>query len=115
MAEARSARADLQQSDVLDQKQQLKQQSDELRQKISGAEPGDVSSLRQQLEETTARLKRVETESQSAEEVIRAYAPSVCLLHASVSFVDRASGRPLRYGGRYAAREPRQSCDAHPV
>src|SRR6266567_7258582 len=87
MAEARSARADLQQSDVLDQKQQLKQQSDELRQKISGAEPADVSSLRQQLEETTGRLKRVETESQSAEEVIRAYAPSVCLLHVSVSFV----------------------------
>src|SRR6266849_3585935 len=70
MADARSARAGLQQSDVLAQKKQL--------------------------EETTTRLKRVETESQSAEEVIRAYAPSVCLLHVSVSFVDRASGRPLR-------------------
>ena len=98
MADARSARADLPPTDVVTQKQQLKQQSDELRQKISGADPGDVSSLRQQLEETTTRLKRVETESQSAEEVIRAYAPSVCLLHVSVVFVDRASGRPLRYG-----------------
>src|SRR5260370_9297327 len=99
MAEARSARADLQQSDVLEQKHQLKQKSDELRQKISGAEPGEVSSLREQLEETTSRLKRVESESQSAEEVIRAYAPSVSLLHVSVSFVDRSSARPLRYGG----------------
>src|SRR5260370_10098481 len=98
MADARNARADLQQSDSLAQKQQLKQQSEELRQKLSGAEPGDVSALRKQLEETTSRLKRGETESQSAEEVIRAYAPSVCLLHVSVSFVDRASGRPLRYG-----------------
>src|SRR6266571_5010743 len=115
MAEARSARADLQQSDVLDQKQQLKQQSDELRQKISGAEPGDVSSLRQQLEETTARLKRVETESHSAEEVIRAYAPSVCLLHVSVSFVDKASGRPLRYGGINADGEPLHDSDGNPV
>ena len=84
MADARSARADLPQSDVLEQKQQLKQQSDELRQKISGAGSGDVSTLQKQLEETTARLKRVETESQSAAEVIRAYAPSVCLLHVSV-------------------------------
>src|ERR1700730_6130517 len=74
---ARSARADLQQSDVLVQKQQLQRQSEELRQKISGAQPGDVSSLRKQLEETTTRLQRVETESQNAEEVIRAYAPSV--------------------------------------
>src|SRR5947208_16445676 len=98
MAEARSARADRKQSDVLEQKQQLKQQSDVLRQKISDAEPGDVSALRKELEETTTRLKRVETESQSAEEVIRAYAPSVCLIHVSVDFVDRASHRPLRYG-----------------
>jgi S1-C subfamily serine protease len=115
MAEARSARADLQQSDVLQQKEQLKQQSEELRQKISGAEPGDVSSLRKQLEETTTRLKRVEIESQSAEEVIRAYAPSVCLLHVSVSFVDRASGRPLRYGGINPDGEPLHDSDGNPV
>ncbi len=115
MADARSARADLQKSDVLDQKQQLKQQSEELRQKISGAEPGDVSSLRKELEETTARLKRVESESQSAEEVIRAYAPSVCLLHVSVSFVDRASGRPLRYGGINPDGEPLHDSDGNPV
>jgi len=115
MAEARSARADLQQSDVLEQKHQLKQKSDELRQKISGAEPGEVSSLREQLEETTSRLKRVESESQSAEEVIRAYAPSVCLLHVSVSFVDRSSGRPLRYGGINPDGEPLHDSDGNPV
>jgi DNA-binding response OmpR family regulator/S1-C subfamily serine protease len=115
MADARSARAGLPQSDVLAQKQQLKQQSDELRQKISGADPGDVSSLRQQLEETTSRLKRVETETQSAEEVIRAYAPSVCLLHVSVSFVDRSSGRPLRYGAINPDGEPLHDSDGNPV
>src|SRR5258706_13344461 len=115
MAEARSARADLQQSDVHQQKQQLKQQSDELRQKISGAGSGDVSALRVQLEETTTRLKRVEAESQSAEEVIRAYAPSVCLLHVSVSFVDRASGRPLRYGGINPDGEPPPPTDGEPA
>ncbi len=115
MADARSARADLRQSDVLQQKQQLKQQSDELRQKISGAEPGEVSSLRKQLEDTTTRLKRVETEAQSAEEVIRAYAPSVCLLHVSVSFIDRASGRPLRYGGINPDGEPLHDSDGNPV
>src|SRR5438874_13691111 len=106
MADARNARADLRQSDVLEQRQQLKQQSDELRQKISDAGSGDVSTLQKQLDETTMRLKRVETEAQSAEQVIRAYAPSVCLLHVSVSFVDQTSGRPLRYGGINPAGEP---------
>src|SRR5204863_3382323 len=78
-------------------------------------EPGDVSALRKELEETTTRLKRVETESQSAEEVIRAYAPSVCLIHVSVAFVDRASGRPLRYGGINPDGEPLHDSDGNPV
>jgi len=115
MADARNARADFQKADVLDQKQQLKQQSEALRQKISGADPSDVGSLRKELEETTARLKRVESESQSAEDVIRSYAPSVCLLHVSVSFVDRVSGRPLRYGGINPDGEPLHDSDGNPV
>jgi len=115
MADTRSARAELEKSDVTVQKRQLTQQSEELRQKISGAEPANASSLQKELEETTARLKRVEAESQSAEEVIRAYAPSVCLLHVSVSFVDRASGRPLRYGGINPDGEPLHDSDGNPV
>jgi len=115
IADARSARADLQQGDVLHQKQQLQQQSEELRQKISGAQADDVASLRKQLDETTNRLQRIETESQSAEDVIRAYAPSVCLLHVSVSFVERESGRPLRYGGINPDGGPLKDSDGNPV
>jgi DNA-binding response OmpR family regulator/S1-C subfamily serine protease len=115
IAEARSARADLLNSDLLQQKQQLQQQSEELRQKISGAEATEVSSLRKQLEETNGRLKRMETESQSAEDVIRAYAPSVCLIHVSISFLDRASRRPLRYGGITPNGEPLKDSDGNPV
>jgi DNA-binding response OmpR family regulator len=36
---------------------------------------------------------------QSPETVIRTYAPSVCLLHVSVGFLDKNTGQPLRYGG----------------
>jgi S1-C subfamily serine protease len=108
-------RADLQHADVLQQKQQLQQQSEELRQKISGAQADEVASLRKQLDETTNRLQRIETESQTAEDVIRAYAPSVCLLHVSVSFVERASGRPLRYGGINPDGGPLKDSDGNPV
>jgi DNA-binding response OmpR family regulator len=115
VADARSARAELQKSDAVQQKQQLQQQSEELRQKIAGAQGDDVSSLRKQLDETTSRLKRVESESESAEDFIRAYAPSVCLLHVSVSFVDKNSGQPLRYGGINPDGEPLKDSDGNPV
>jgi S1-C subfamily serine protease len=115
VADARSARAELRKSDGLQQKQQLQQQTEELRQKIASAQGDEVSALRKQLDETTSRLKRVETESESAEDVIRAYAPSVCLLHVSVSFVDRNSGQPLRYGGINPDGEPLKDSDGNPV
>ncbi len=115
VADARSMRADLEHSDVLQQKQQLQLQSEELRQKISGAQADEVASLRKQLDETTNRLRRIETESQTAEDVIRAYAPSVCLLHVSVSFVERESGRPLRYGGINPDGGPLKDSDGNPV
>jgi DNA-binding response OmpR family regulator/S1-C subfamily serine protease len=115
VSDARRARADLQQSDVLQQKQQLQQQSEELRQKMSGAEGDEVSALRKQLQETTKRLQRIETESQAAEDVIRAYAPSVCLLHVSVVFLDHSSRRPLRYSGITSNGEPLKDSDGNPV
>ena len=115
VADARNARANLQQADVLQRKQQLQQQSEQLRQKISGAEAGEVSELRKQLQETTSRLQRMETESQTAEQVIRAYAPSVCLLHVSVVFLDHSSRRPLRYQGITASGEPLKDSDGNPV
>lgn len=114
VADARNA-ASLQQPDVLQQKQQLQQQSAELRQKLSGAEANDVSELRKQLQETTSRLERIETESQTAEQVIRSYAPSVCLLHVSVVFLDHASRRPLRYEGITANGEPLKDSDGNPA
>jgi DNA-binding response OmpR family regulator/S1-C subfamily serine protease len=35
----------------------------------------------------------------SPETVIRTYAPSVCLLHVSIGFLDKNTGQTLRYGG----------------
>jgi len=115
VADARNAHADLQQLDVLQQKQQLQRQSAELRQKISGGEASDVSQLRKELQETTSRLQRIEAESQTAEQVIRAYAPSVCLLHVSVVFLDHSSRRPLRYEGITANGEPLKDSDGNPA
>jgi DNA-binding response OmpR family regulator/S1-C subfamily serine protease len=115
VAEAAKARQELQQSDIIEQKQQLQKQTDDLRQKLSAADASEVSGLRKQLDETTSRLKKVETQSDAAEGVIRANAPSVCLLHVSVSFVDQASHRPLRYGAINPDGEPLKDSDGNVV
>jgi DNA-binding response OmpR family regulator/S1-C subfamily serine protease len=116
MAETRSLRADIQQHDASAQKEQLQQQTAELQKKLSsGGGGGDVTELRKQLSETTSRLRRIETESESASGVIRAYAPSVCLIHVSVAFADKDTGKPLRYGGINPDGEPLKDSDGNTV
>jgi len=115
VAEAAKAREELQQSDITEQKQQLQKQTADLRQKLSAADDSEVSGLRKRLEDATSRLKRVETESDAAEGVIRADAPSVCLLHVSVSFLDQSSRRPLRYGAINPDGQPLKDSDGNVV
>ena len=108
LSEARSARQKMIQTDTT---LQLQNQTDELKQKLLRAENSEVSGLRQQLNETTGRLRRMEAESAAAEVVIRSYAPSVCLLHVSVAFIDRTSRRSLRYGAIDRNGEPLKDSD----
>jgi S1-C subfamily serine protease len=115
VAEANKARKELEQTDITEQKQQLQKQTDDLRQKIEAADASEVSGLRKELEETTSRLKRVENQSAAAERVIRANAPSVCLLHVSVSFLDQSSHRPLRYGAINPDGQPLKDSDGNVV
>jgi S1-C subfamily serine protease len=108
LSEARSVRQKLIQTDTA---LELQNQADELRQKPLRAQNSEVSGLRQQLNETTGRLHKIEAESAAAEGVIRSYAPSVCLLHVSVAFVDRTSRRSLRYGAINHNGEPLKDSD----
>ncbi|MGB7284386.1 MAG: trypsin-like peptidase domain-containing protein [Candidatus Acidiferrum sp.] len=115
VAEANKERTQLEKSDITEQKQELQKQTDDLRQKLSAADATEVDGLRKQLEETTSRLKRVESESDAAEGVIRADAPSVCLLHVSVSFLDQTTHRPLRYGAINPNGQPLTDSDGNVV
>jgi len=112
MAETKRAREELAKDDLQKQKQDLQQKTDELKQKMSSAN-GDTSDLKRQLEETTSKLARVQSDSEAAEGVIRTYAPSICLLHVSVAFRDKNSGRLLRYGGITPSGEPLKDSDGN--
>lgn len=115
LAETRKMRRELEGTDADLQKEKLQNQSDTLRQRISRGDAGDVATLKKQLEETTVQLKRVVSESNAAEGVIRSYAPSVCLLHVSVAFNDKNSGRRLRYGGINPDGGPLKDSEGNPV
>jgi len=97
---AKRARAQAEQN-VVDttevQRQDLKRQSKELRDKLNNADPSQVADLERQLHTANDRLQRLETESTVAQDVIRSYSSSVCLLHVVVGFRDKGSGLILRY------------------
>ena len=79
------------------QRQDLKRQNKELRDTIAGADPSQVAELERQLRTSNDRLQRLETERTVAQDVIRTYSSSVCLLHVVVGFRDKGSGLVLRY------------------
>ncbi len=116
IAESRRARTELAQAgDTTRQHEQLQKRLEELRARLAEAQSGEAAALQKELEETKRRLGRMQSESQKAAAVIRAYAPSVCLLHVSIAFNDRTSHGRLRYGGINPDGEPLKDSEGNPV
>ncbi len=115
LASAKRLREDPANADLLQQKETLQQQAETLRKKMSQPDGSDVTELRRQLDEATGRLSKIEGDAQAAEGVIRSSAPSVCLLHVSVAFNEKDSGRRLRYGGIDSDGTPLKDSDGNPI
>jgi CheY-like chemotaxis protein len=115
LASARKLRDDPANKDLLQQKEQLQQETADLKQKLATQNGQQSDDLRRQLAETTNRLAKIEGDSQAAENVIRQYAPSVGLIHVSVAFNEKSSGRRLRYGGIDADGSPLKDSSGNPV
>ena len=98
-----------------EQKKLLEAESQTLRERIATAASDEVSSLRKQLDDTSSRLGKIETERKVAQGIIRSYGPSVCLLHLSVAFRNKESGQRLRYAGLDAKGEPQKDSEGHPI
>jgi DNA-binding response OmpR family regulator len=115
LASARKLREDPTNSDVLQQKEALLQKTESLKEKLSAPQGSDVAQLRHELDDTTSRLRKIEGDSRAAESVIRSYAQSVCLLHVTVVFNVKESGRRLRYGGITSDGSPLKDSDGNVV
>jgi DNA-binding response OmpR family regulator/S1-C subfamily serine protease len=115
LASARRLREDPSNTDLMQQKEELQQKTEALKQKLSAPAGSDVSDLRRQLAETTNRLTEIEGKAQGAETVIRNFVPSVCLLHVSVAFNEKGSGLRVRYGGVDSDGSPLKDSEGNPV
>jgi DNA-binding response OmpR family regulator/S1-C subfamily serine protease len=95
---------------------ELQKQANDLKSRVPVAERDstEIAILQQQLANTNARLKRIESNANAVEHVIVSAERSVCLLHVSVGFRETESGRWLRYAGLDPQGEPIRDNDDFP-
>src|SRR5579859_1654912 len=80
---------------VTKQLEDLRAESADLRNKISTSTGASLSELDSRLKQTDSRIGKLESESRVAQEIVRDYSNSVCLIYAVLGFVDRSSHAPL--------------------
>jgi DNA-binding response OmpR family regulator/S1-C subfamily serine protease len=125
---ARSAKKDLQrtQTTIARLEHGVLSQQDVMAEarRLRGAQPhsggavdgaSSQGTLQQQLDDTNARLKKIEQQGDAAQNLIKMDVESVCLLHVSVAFRSQQSGQRLRYAGLNDQGEPLQDSDGNPV
>jgi len=93
----------------------LEQQTEDLRSKMAAANSEEVAALRKQLDVTNSHLANIESEQKVAQNIIRQYSSSVCLLHVVVGFRHQATGKKLRFAGINAQGEPLSDSEGNPA
>jgi DNA-binding response OmpR family regulator len=91
---------------VSKQLEELRAESAELRNKISASTGPSLSDLDNRLKQTDSRIGKLENESRVAQEIVRDYSNSVCLIYAIVGFRDKTSGARLMFAGIDANGNP---------
>jgi serine protease Do len=91
---------------VSKQLEALRAESADLRNRISTTTGPSLSDLDNRLKQTDSRIGKLESESRIAQETVRDYSNSVCLIYAIVGFHDRKSGARLNFAGIDAKGNP---------
>jgi DNA-binding response OmpR family regulator len=91
---------------VSKQLEDLRAESADLRKQISSSAGASLSELDSRLKETDSRIGKLESESRIAQEIVRNYSNSVCLIYAIVGFRDKQSGARLNLAGVDANGNP---------
>jgi DNA-binding response OmpR family regulator len=102
----REARDEELTASVSRQLEELRAESAELRAKISTSTGASLTDLDNRLKQTDSRIGKLENESRIAQEIVRDYSDSVCLIYSIVGFRDRGSGARLKFAGIDANGNP---------
>jgi DNA-binding response OmpR family regulator len=97
------------------QLEELRAESADLRKQISTSAGPSLSDLDSRLKQTDSRIGKLESESRIAQEIVRDYSNSVCLIYAIVVFHDRKSGARLNFAGIDANGNPIVDAKGNPL
>ena len=97
------------------QLEELRAESADLRKQISTSAGPSLSDLDNRLKQTDSRIGKLESESRIAQEIVRDYSNSVCLIYAIVVFHDRKSGARLNFAGIDANGNPVVDAKGNPL
>jgi DNA-binding response OmpR family regulator/S1-C subfamily serine protease len=98
-----------------DGKDELQKHAADLRAQMANSADGQATALQKELDDTNARLKKLEREDDSADNFIAKDVQSVCLLHVTVAFRNQDTNQRLRYVGLNPQGEPIQDSDGNPL
>jgi len=102
-------------ADAIDGKDELQKHAAELRAQMANSADGQAAELQKELDDTNARLKKLEREDDSTDNFIAKDLQSVCLLHVTVGFRSQDTDQRLRYVGLNPQGEPIQDSDGNPL
>jgi DNA-binding response OmpR family regulator/S1-C subfamily serine protease len=100
---------------VSKQLEELRAESADLKKQISASSSASLSDLDNRLKLTDSRIGKLENESRIAQEIVRDYSNSVCLIYVTVGFRDRKSGARLKFAGIDANGSPRVDDRGNPM
>jgi DNA-binding response OmpR family regulator len=93
----------------------LRSDSSDLKNKMSSSSGATLADLDNRLKETDTRIGKLESESRIAQQIVRDYSDSVCLIYAVVGFYEKKSGAPLRFAGADENGDPLLDASGNPV
>jgi DNA-binding response OmpR family regulator len=94
---------------------ELRADSSDLRNRISSSSGTTLSDLDNRLKDTDSRIGKLESESRIAQQIVRDYSNSVCLIYSVLGFYDKKSGAQLRFAGVDGNGDPAVDESGNPI